>query len=140
MRNDSEPLQVRPYQLLSIIAKVGAGHFDDLEDDTLNRILWEIRRNPQIPVTLCCNVSSIYRYQNPGHKHDTQEGKLFNTERDLDILQRLGLVPGSTRPAEELLQRVLENIPTLAGIAGLVLGFRLPARYVPVDDLVAQWR
>ena len=41
--------------------------------------------DPKQPLTLRCNVDTVYRYQNPGHAEDTGEGELFNAKRDLDI-------------------------------------------------------
>jgi len=114
----SECLSVRPYQLMCVVCKIGAGLADDLGDPRLTAILQAVRANPNIPTTLRCNVSSVYRYQNPGADEDTPEGALFNAKRDLDILHRLGMVPGDTRPARELFLRVLRVIETPAGICG----------------------
>jgi hypothetical protein len=111
-------LHVRPYQLLFIVSKIGAGATEDLGDEVLNGILRRVRENHQTPLTLRANVMSVYRYQNPGTAHDTPEGALVNVKRDLDILHRLGMVPGDTRPADELFARILQNIPTAEGICG----------------------
>jgi len=64
---------------------------------------------------------SVYRYQNPGTEDDTTEGELFNVFRDLTILQKLGLVPGSMRPAHEFFLRIIENIPSTSGICGFAM-------------------
>lgn len=109
-------LSIRPYQLMCIVCKIGEGFTSDLKNKRLNEILKNVRKNPDIPVTLRCNVEGIYQYQNPGKDEDTPEGKLFNIKRDLDILQRMGLVPGSTRPARELFRCLLKNITTTKGI------------------------
>jgi len=109
------PLTVRPYRLMDIIAKIG-GDAANLHDARLTEILRRVRENPRIAITLRCNVEGNYAWQNPGHSEDTPEGALFNAKRDLDILQRLGLVPGSTRPADELFLRLLASIPTAEGI------------------------
>jgi hypothetical protein len=77
-----------------------------------------MRRDPNIPLTLRCHADSAYGYQNPGRDDDTPEGALFNEKRDLDVLQRLGLVPGATRPALELLERLFRNISAVQGICG----------------------
>ena len=63
-------------------------------------------------------MDTVYRYQNPGPHEDTTEGELFNAKRDLDIIQKLGLVPGDTRPAVDMFERLLANIPTAEGICG----------------------
>lgn len=111
-----DPLTVRPYQLMDIVAGIGAGRGSESSDARLTEILRCVRENPRISITLRCNVQGNYAYQNPGHAEDTPEGALFNAKRDLDILQRLGLVPGSTRPADELFLRVLKDLPTAQGI------------------------
>lgn len=108
------PLSVRPYQLMCLVCR------REEEPSALPPRLREIRdclrADPHQPVMLRCNVDSAYRYQNPGHEDDTPEGELFNEKRDLDILQRMGLVPGAIRPAWELFQRLLETVPTTRGI------------------------
>jgi hypothetical protein len=110
------PLAVRPYQLLCIVCRIGAGRGDDLGDDRLAAILSAVRDDPLRPVTLRCNADSCYRYQNPGRDEDTPEGALFNEKRDLDILQRMGLVPGDTRPAIEVFERLLATVTETMGI------------------------
>jgi hypothetical protein len=105
-------LDVRPYQLVHIVSRIGEGRIEDLGDPHLNAIWRAVRENPARPLTLRCNVSSTYAYQNPGPGEDTPEGDLFNVRRDLRILQRMGLVPGSTRPAIDLLALLLRKVET----------------------------
>ena len=105
-----QSLRVRPYQLIHIICKIGAGMTDDLGDEPLTEILRLVREDPIRPITLRCNVSSLFRYQNPGRDNDTPEGPLFNDRRDLHILQKLGMVPGDTRPAVMLFQQIINSI------------------------------
>ena len=109
-------LDVRPYELMHIVSRIGEGRGHDLGDDRLSDILRTVRQNPTLPVTLRCNVTTAYAYQNPGHALDTAEGELYNVRRDLRILQRMGLIPGDTRPAIELFRRLLENVETAEGI------------------------
>jgi hypothetical protein len=101
---------------MCIVCKLGSGLTSDLLDEKLTGILREVRKNPIIPVTLRCNVDSLYRYQNPGRSEDTPGGDLFNDKRDLDIIQKLGLVPGATRPALEIFGRLFRSITTTQGI------------------------
>jgi len=116
MVRESGPLDVRPYQLLRIVSKIGEGCTDDLSEPRLTAILRAVRENPVLPLTLRCNVTSTYAYQNPGDDEDTPEGDLFSVRRDLKILQRMGLVPGATRPAIDLFELLLRNIETAKGI------------------------
>lgn len=118
MTQDYDSLNIRSYQLMCIVCKIGAGLGSDLGDKRLNEILQQVRANPNMPVTLRCNVDSPFQYQNPGTSEDTPEGELFNVRRDLDILQKLGLVPGDTRPAIELFARLFQNISTSHDICG----------------------
>ena len=109
-------LDLRPYQLLCIVCRLGDSPSGELDDPRLNAILRAVRQDPKIPIRLRCNVESLFRYQNPGDADDTPEGTLFNAKRDLDVLQRMGLVPGDTRPARDLFERLLANISTVRGI------------------------
>jgi hypothetical protein len=111
-------LNVRPYQLMCIVCKVGAGYTSDLGDKKLNEIFNKIRKHPYIPITLRCNVDTRFRYQNPGTEGDTPEGETFNIKRDLDILYHLRLVPGTTLPANEIFHRFFKYIITAKGICG----------------------
>jgi hypothetical protein len=67
---------------------------------------------------LRCNALDVYAYQDPGPADDTPGSVEFNRKRDLDILCRLDLAPGSTLPARTLLYRVLRAIPTVRGLCG----------------------
>jgi len=109
-------LHVRPYELLCVICRLGQSRASRPGEERLDAILQAVRREPCLPLTLRCNVDTVCRYQNPGLDQDTPEGPLFNRKRDLDILQKLGLVPGDTRPANELFFRIFERIPTCMGI------------------------
>lgn len=113
-----KPLEVRPFELMCIVCRLGEGRTDDLGQARLTDILCAAREDRKRPISLRCNVKTVYRYQNLGHAADTSEGELFNAKRDLDILQKLGLVPGDTRPAIDLFERLLTNIPTGRGICG----------------------
>ncbi|MBU0478114.1 hypothetical protein KKC91_06065 [bacterium] len=109
-------IKLRPYQVLCIVCSVGEGKYSGLKDKKVKQVLDIIRKNPNTPVTLQCNVSSIYKYQNPGANNNSSEGTLYNIKRDLDIFQKLGLAPGATLPARELFIRLLKEIKTVTGI------------------------
>jgi hypothetical protein len=77
-----------------------------------------VRLHPDTPVTLQCNAGDIFAYQNPGPAEDTTEGAEFNLRRDLEILQKLDMVPGSTLPARALFHRVFDMIGETEGLCG----------------------
>lgn len=117
---------IHPYQLLCVICRAGAKAGTAYHHAArLKAIVQAIRANPALPLRLCCNVASDYSFQNPGHGFDTPEGPLYNTRRDLVVLQKLGLVPGDTRPAIELFERVFRKIPTVHCICGSRTGSRI---------------
>ena len=110
--------QIRPYQLMCAVCGTG-GDTDGVPARAhLVPLLARVHDNPSQPLTLQGNVGTVYQYQNPGRAMDTPEGELYNAKRDLDILQRLGLVPGDTRPARELFQRLYDNVTSTSGICG----------------------
>lgn len=111
-------LEIRPYQLMCVVCRSGAGWPADGRSARLLEILEKVRVDPGRLVRLRCHADSGYGYQNPGREEDTSEGELFNEKRDLDILQRLGLAPGATRPVLELFERVFGEIGSTRGICG----------------------
>jgi hypothetical protein len=110
-------LTVRPYQLLCVVCSVGAPGAEK-ECGKTKAIRDAVKAHPDRPITVACNAGDVYLYQDPGTKDDTPEGRDFNRKRDLDILQRLDLAPGSTLPARTLFMRVHQQITTVAGICG----------------------
>ncbi len=109
-------IDLRPYHLIEIVAAVGAGR-EDFGSERLNAAVAAMRQKAYVPIRLRANVSSIYAFQNPGPDEDTPGGPAFNTKRDLDILQRLGLTPGAVMPAIDLFDQLITTIPT-ADITG----------------------
>ena len=113
------PIDVRPYQLMCIVCRLGADETGQYaHGERLDEILTAVRGDPNLPITLRANVDTVYSFQNPGREHDTPEGELFNDKRDLDIIQRLGFAPGDTRPALEMFNRLFKEIPDCDGICG----------------------
>ena len=98
--------------MMRVVAAVGEGAVDDFGDPELNEIMTAVRERPTLPLTLRCYTSSTYDYQNPEEGNSSRDSSLFHRYRNLKILQMLGLVPGDTRPALELFQRLLEKVKT----------------------------
>ena len=114
----TDALDIRPYQLLCLICRQGRQHPGEpyCHEAQLDKIEAAVRDNPIVPLTLRCNTSSVFRYQNPGRQFDTPEGVPYNDLRDLTILQRLGLTPGATRPAIDCFSGIPDAIPACAGV------------------------
>ena len=115
---------IRPYQLACLVCR--AGSVDDCAGDDaapcgsarVAQLAELIRDNPDMPLTLCCNVGDVCAYQDPGPAEDTAGSAEFNAKRDLDILQWLDLAPGSTLPARILIRRLLLRMETVRGVCG----------------------
>ncbi len=122
MTQDYGGLTLRPYQLLCTVCSLGAQDPNELVEDPryvrAREILEIIAARPDIPVTLRCQAGFIYSYQDPGTGEDTPEGADYNRKRDLDILQRLDLVPGATLPARTLFKRLLARVTFAIGVCG----------------------
>ncbi|MFH1476156.1 MAG: hypothetical protein ABIH24_01510 [Verrucomicrobiota bacterium] len=111
-------IDVRPYQLLCLVCRLGVSPSRRRAAPPIIRLQRLIKENPDRPLRLVCNVDGIYRYQNPGRGLDSTGGALFNEKRDLDILQRMGMAPGDTRPARDLIERMLQSIKTTRNLCG----------------------
>lgn len=106
-------LTLRPYQVLCAVCSLGGP-----ESGKSGEILDAVRRRPDLPITLRCNVGDVFVYQDPGTEDDTPESMEFNRRRDLEILLRLNFMPGATVPARVLFNRVLDRITTVSDICG----------------------
>ena len=116
--NKAAPLTIRPYQLLCTVCSLGA---DDASSSPRYARAMEIReairKNPDVPVTLSCQVGAIYSFQDSGASEDTPEGEEYNRKRDFEVLQILGLPPGSTLPARALFELLMKGLPSISGSA-----------------------
>lgn len=111
-----QSIDVRPYKLMLVVSRIGAGCTNDLGDAELTEILSRSRNNPSMPITLRCPVTTNYRYQNPPDEGTAGFASAFYVRCDLKILQKMGMVPGATRPAIEIFQRLLKGVETARGI------------------------
>ncbi|MHB0937377.1 MAG: hypothetical protein ACYDCO_15895 [Armatimonadota bacterium] len=115
---DTEPvLIVRPYQLLCLMCALGDEEHVPGEP-ALSRIREAIRQDPGLPMALCCHSDDQFAYQSPGRADDTPEGADFNQKRDMEILLRLDLTPGTVLPANIALARLHQTITSVDGICG----------------------
>jgi len=110
-------LSIRPYQAMCLICAFGEEDAGP-KDGRLKEILDAVREYPDRPTALNCNAGDVYVYQDPGTAEDTPEGADYNRKRDLDILGKLDLAPGSILPARTVLLSVIHNVATAAGICG----------------------
>ncbi len=100
-----------PQHLLCMRCLQGGGNAEFMKRNSLAEKLHIIRENPDIHVTLVAAFDEVGA-KTPLYWAQTPEER----KRDLDVLQKLGLVPGDTRTARDLLRRIEEEIPSLSGI------------------------
>ena len=108
-------MPLRPYQLLCALCSLGE-EGSGPKDEKLTELLDAVQKNPEMPITLRCNMREVFGFQTSGPEEDTPEGADFNKRRDLDILLRLNLPPGVTLSAKILFNRLLDRIKTVSGI------------------------
>jgi len=110
-------LVIRPHVLLCTVCYRGGCEEPLADKEKVEEVLEKIWRDKETPITLQCDVHPVY-YEDLLDKNSsyTFKGDLQTRKRDLDVLQRLGLVPGSTRPAWYIYTLLLERIPTISGI------------------------
>ena len=110
-------MTVRPYEVLCAICSLG-GDDPEAVSPRIGKLLECVRKTPNMPLTLRCNVGGVFAYQAAGIADDTPEGAEYNVKRDLEILHKLNLIPGCVLPARVIFNRVLERIETVSGICG----------------------
>ena len=115
--HDDSLMTLRPYQILCLICSFGETDGGP-KAGRIKEILDAVRADPDRPVALQCNAGDVYVYQGPGVAEDTPEGGEFNRKRDLAVLTKLDLAPGSVLPARTLLKTAIKAIPTVAGVCG----------------------
>jgi hypothetical protein len=114
-----KPLALRPYQLLCTICSMGEeGAQKVAQYEKCARVRELLKTNPDAPLTLQCHAGALYDYQESGTADDTPESGEFNLKRDLDVLQIIGLAPGSTMPARAFFKTVLMGISSVSDICG----------------------
>jgi len=92
---EREPsITLRPYQLLCTVCSLGEEGLTP-KKEKFKEVLETVKKNPDLPITLRCNVGDVFVYQDPGTEEDTPEGAEYNRKRDLEILLRLNLPPGA---------------------------------------------
>ena len=110
-------IALRPYQALCLVCSLGE-ETSESQCGKLKEVLEKVKASPEIPITLKSNVGDVFVYQDPGTEEDSPGSSEFNMKRDLEILQKLNIPPGTTLPARILFNRILERIATISEICG----------------------
>jgi hypothetical protein len=119
-----ESIYIRPHHLMCIACWYagGDGPASVRPEDTLAEILERIRRDPGVLVTLVagtCEACNCCDGFDPATTRCVHGGGLIRDyKKDLDMLQRLGLMPGATLPARECLTLMFERIHSTTEVCG----------------------
>ena len=116
-------LFVRPHHLMCLSCMVGAGREGEFRpNDTLAEVYERIKKDPAAQITLvegdcemcfCCD----------GHHPETMRcvhscGLIRDYKKDLDVFQKLGLMPGATLKARDVFRLLFERIASTREICG----------------------
>ena len=109
---------MRAHQLLGTVCVLGGAKCPLIEEGRARDILGKVRQDPTVTIRLESNADEIPHYTASTHaaSSDADGQQVFNRKRDLDVLQRLGLVPGSVRRSRYLYTLLFERIETPYGI------------------------
>lgn len=113
---------IRPHHIMCYACWYGDGGTGVRPEDTLAEIFQRIREHPGIPVTLvegncmACDCCDGFHADTGRCVHSG--GLIRDYKKDLDVFQRLGMMPGDTLPARELLSRLFQRITSTKQICG----------------------
>ncbi len=117
----ADRLFIRPHHLMCLMCHYGLGDLETpLDVDNLHEILVKMHKNPDIPVTLnegCCMVCDPCPAYDPD-RHMCLWIYTRDQLKDLRVLQKLGLKPGDTLKARELMNLLTERIESTREICG----------------------
>jgi hypothetical protein len=116
-------IYVRPHHLMCLACWYAGGQGSGPRpDDTLWELLQRIRANPEVLITLVegpCEVCDCCDGFYPANGRCVHDGGLIRDyKKDLDCFQKLGLMPGATLPARDLVALLFERIPSTRDICG----------------------
>ena len=121
--NTADRLFVRPHHLMCLSCwYAGDKNQSPRPNDTLFEIWQRIRREPDVPITLvegACMACDCYDGFHPGNGRCVHScGLIRDYKKDLDVFQKLGLMPGATMKARELFALLFQRIPSTRDICG----------------------
>ncbi len=116
-------LYIRPHHLMCMCCSYNGGKLNaPLVENNLYEAGKRIQENPDVEITLvegCCSICDPCDGCDPGTDRCVHNGGLIRDyKKDLDVFQKLGLMPGATMKARELLALLFERIPSTKDVCG----------------------
>jgi hypothetical protein len=120
---ERDRLFIRPHHLMCVACWYAGGEGKGLRpNDTIGEIHERLQREPTVPITLVegtCDVCDCCDGFDPETTRCVHPGGLIRDyKKDLDVFQKLGLAPGATLPADELVRLMFERIASTREICG----------------------
>jgi len=120
-------LQVRPHHLMCMSCWVGGtGGEGDRDNDTLDEIWRRICSDPDVEIMLVEGNCEACYCCDGFHPESTRcvhaGGLLRDYKKDLDVLQRIGMMPGDVMNARELLKLIYERVTSTTEVCGYGTG------------------
>lgn len=120
---NEDRLYIRSHHLMCLACWYAGGKGQEPRpNDTIYEALQRIRREPDVPIVLiegCCEVCDCCDGFNPATGRCVHSGGLIRDyKKDLDVLQKLGRMPGAAMPARELFDLLFERIESTTEICG----------------------
>jgi len=109
---------IQARQLLATVCRLGGAECPMLDEARASDILDRVKHDPTVTIRLESNADELPHYSTltDADYAATDPADVINRKRDLDVLQRLGLVPGATRRARYLYELLFKRIDTPDGI------------------------
>jgi hypothetical protein len=116
-------LYLRPHHLMCLACwHAGGAGEGPRPNDTLYEILQRIRKDPEVLITLvegCCMACDCCDGFYPRNRRCMHPcGLIRDYKKDLDVFQKLGLMPGATMNARELFALLFERIHSTRQVCG----------------------
>ena len=120
-------LCLRPHHLMCMSCWYGVTlGAVDRSDDTLDEVCARIRRDPEVEIMLVEGNCEACHCCDGFHPESTRcvhaGGLIRDYKKDLDVFQKLGLMPGDRMKARDLLRLMYERIPSTLDVCGYGTG------------------
>jgi len=109
---------LRAHQLPATVCAAAGVECPLIDRKRAHEVLDRLGRDPTLTIRLTSPADELphYRRVSPDSLSASSADDVFNRKRDLDVLQRLGLVPGAVRRARYLYALLFERIASLDGL------------------------
>ena len=119
MRNseDSRVIEVRPHRLLCLFCALEQPAAVP-EPEAVAQLAEAVRRDPGIPLALCCRSADSFAFQSPRGEAGSEPDACFRQKQDMEVLFRMDVSPGTVLPARIAVARARKACTSVSGICG----------------------